>query len=60
MIATTTLILYKSAKTEIVAEVFAGEKYYLPTAGDVVDVYEGTLSDFLNENPEYQYNDFEI
>lgn len=43
-------VLYRQEDLTVIAEVFEDEKYFKP---DDVSVYEGTLVDFYNENPEY-------
>lgn len=43
-------VLYRPEDLTVIAELFEGDKYFKP---DNVSVYEGTLVDFYNENPEY-------
>ncbi|MNE73158.1 hypothetical protein D3C80_1691500 [compost metagenome] len=51
MEATTTIVLYRNKDREIIAEVFAGEKYYIPKT---VNVFVGTLEEFKEINPDYE------
>jgi len=51
MVATDNLVLYNPSELIVVAEVFTGESYFIPLN---VEVYEGTLEQFLIDNPEYQ------
>lgn len=53
IIVTQTSVLYRPSDKTIIAEVFVGEAYSVPID---VEVYVGTLEDFLNDNPEYRQN----
>lgn len=50
MEATETITLYRPEDVSIIGEVYAGEQYYV---GIGVEVYVGTLENFLTEHPEY-------
>ena len=52
MKASENLILYSEKR--IIAEVFKGDNYYLPTDGTIVNVFKGNLEAFLIENPKYR------
>lgn len=52
MEATETIVLYRPIDLAIIAEVYEGEKYHIPTDGSVI-VYIGTLEQFLTDFPEY-------
>ena len=49
--ATTTIVLYRKADTQVITEVFEGEQYWRPND---VTRYNGTLQEFLIERPEYE------
>lgn len=51
-VATTTIVLYRENEKLIIAEVYEGEQYFIPSD---VTVYNGTLEDFLIEYPEYEF-----
>jgi len=56
MKATKTIVLYDD--TKIIAEVYAGETYLIPSN---VQVYEGTKEQFLLDHPAYtdeQFNEY--
>lgn len=53
MTATETIVLYDSLKKVITAEVYQGEKYYIP---DTISVFIGTIEEFLILNPEYEFH----
>ena len=50
--ATTTIVLYRKATKTIIAEVYEGEQYWRPSD---VTRYNGTLDEFIAENPEYNF-----
>lgn len=50
IIVTQTSVLYRPSDKTIISEVFVGESYYIPND---IEVYIGTLEDFLNDNPDY-------
>ena len=50
--ATTTIVLYRKSNKTIIAEVYAGEQYFRPTD---VTRYNGTLEEFITENPDYTF-----
>ena len=50
--ATTTIVLFRIETKTIIAEVFEGEQYFIPSD---VTVYNGTLEDFLIEYPDYEF-----
>ena len=50
IIVTQTSVLYRPSDKTIIAEVFVGESYSIPIG---IEVYIGTLEDFLNDNPDY-------
>lgn len=50
MTATTTIVLYNEENKAVLAEVYAGQKYYIP---DTTSVFKGTLNEFLALNPDY-------
>lgn len=53
-VATTTIVLYRESSKTIIAEVYEGEQYFIPSD---VTVYNGTLEDLrmnipiMNLNP---------
>ena len=48
MIAEKTLVIYNSKRKEIIAEIEAGWEYFTNE-----DVFEGSLEQFQEKNPEY-------
>lgn len=50
IIVTQTSVLYGPTDKTIIAEIFVGEAYSVPIG---IEVYVGTLEDFLNDNPDY-------
>lgn len=50
MTATTTIVLYNEDYKEVISEVYAGQKYYIP---ETTSVFKGTLIEFLALNPDY-------
>lgn len=57
MTANQTIVLYRAATKEIIAEVHQGEKYYIPSD---VSVFNGSLDEFLQEYSDYKYHEFEL
>lgn len=55
MKAIKTIVLYTDS--EVIAEVFAGESYMIPND---VKVFEGTLKQFKDENPDFSFDSFEL
>lgn len=56
MEATETIVLYRSEDLSIIGEVYVGERYFI---GNGVEVYIGTLEQFLIDNPQYnEENEF--
>lgn len=51
-VATTTIVLYRESSKTIIAEVYEGEQYFIPSD---VTVYNGTLEDFKDEYPDYEF-----
>lgn len=51
MTATQTIVLYRKDDREIIAEVYAGEKYHIPKT---TSVFVGTLEEFKDSNPDYE------
>lgn len=50
MIAETTIVLYNSQDQKVIAEVRAGLEYH-----SNAEVFEGTLEEFMNQNPDYDH-----
>ena len=50
--ATTTIVLYRKETKTIIAEVYEGQQYFIPSD---VAIYNGTLEDFRSENPDYEF-----
>lgn len=44
--ATTTIVLYRESNKTIIAEVYEGEQYFIPSD---ITIYNGTLEDFISE-----------
>lgn len=57
MKAKKTLTLYREADKIVIAEVYSGENYHIPTN---VKVAEMTAEQFLEENTDYSYQTEEL
>lgn len=51
-VATETITLYRENEKLIIAEVYEGQQYFIPSD---VAVYNGTLEDFRSEYPDYEF-----